>query len=282
MNYILFDIGGTKTRIALAHDSESFGEPRIVDTPKDFDTAIRLLKDVSFELTGGEKIDHAAGDVAGVFSRDRAVILKSPHLPGWNGKNVKYAIETGLSTEVSLANDAAVVGLGEAVYGGGKGYDIVAYITVSTGVGGVRIVNGKIDSSAMGFEPGHQIFDASGGFHKDSVGGLGLDLEGYVSGSAITERYNKKPYEITDKKFWNDMARLLAYGLNNTIVHWSPDVVVLGGSMMKEIGISVDEVRSHLGGILRIYPELPHIVHSELGDIGGLYGALAFIKSRIT
>ncbi len=53
MNYILFDIGGTKTRIALAHDSESFGEPRIVDTPKDFDTAIRLLKDVSYELTGG-------------------------------------------------------------------------------------------------------------------------------------------------------------------------------------------------------------------------------------
>ncbi len=280
MNYILFDIGGTKTRIALSHDGETFEEPRIVDTPKDFDTAIKLLKDVSFEMTGGEKIDHAAGDVAGVFSRDRAVLLKAPHLPGWNGKNVKYAIETALSTEASLANDAAVVGLGEAVYGGGKGYEIVAYITVSTGVGGVRIVNGKIDVSAMGFEPGHQIFDAGGGFHKDSVGGLGLDLEGYVSGSAVTDRYHKKPYEITDKAFWNEMARLLAYGLNNTIVHWSPDVVVLGGSMMKEIGISVDEVRAHLGGILRIYPELPHIVHSELGDIGGLYGALALIKAR--
>lgn len=280
MNYILFDIGGTKTRIAVSHDGETFEEPRIVDTPKDFDTAIKLLKDVSFELTKGEKIDHAAGDVAGVFSRDRAVLLKAPHLPGWNGKNVKYAIETALSTESSLANDAAVVGLGEAVYGGGKGYEIVAYITVSTGVGGVRIVNGKIDASAMGFEPGHQIFDASGGFHKNSVGGLGLDLEGYVSGTAISERYNKKPYEITDKTFWSDLARLLAYGLNNTIVHWSPDVVVLGGSMMKEVGISVQDVRAHLGGILRIYPELPHIVHSELGDIGGLYGALALIKAR--
>lgn len=280
MNYILFDIGGTKTRIALSHDGETFADPRIVDTPKDFDTAIKLLKDVSYELTNGERVDFAAGDVAGVFSRDRAVLVKSPHLPGWNGKNMKYAVETALSAPASLANDAAVVGLGEAVYGGGKGYEIVAYITVSTGVGGARIVNGKIDASAMGFEPGHQIFDASGGFHKDSVGGFGLDLEGYVSGSALTERYNKKPYEITDKAFWNDMARLLAYGLNNTIVHWAPDVVVLGGSMMKEIGISVDDVRAHLGGILRIYPELPHIVHSELGDIGGLYGALALIKSR--
>jgi predicted NBD/HSP70 family sugar kinase len=279
-NFILFDIGGTKTRVALSHDKETFEEPRIFDTPKDFDTAISLLKETAYELTKGEKIDFAAGDIAGVFSRDRAVLLKAPHLPGWNGKNVKYAIETALSTEALLANDAAVVGLGEATYGGGKGYDIVAYITISTGVGGVRIVGGKIDVSAMGFEPGHQVFDASGGFHKTTVGGFGLDLEGYISGTAVTERYNKKPFEITDKQFWNEMARLLAYGLNNTIVHWSPDVVVLGGSMMKEIGISVDDVKAHLGGILRIYPELPHIVHSELGDIGGLYGALALIKSR--
>ncbi len=280
MNYILFDIGGTKTRIAVSHDGETFNDPRIVDTPKDFDTAIAQLKQISYELTRGEKIDYAAGDVAGVFSRDKAVLLKSPHLPGWNGKNVKYAIETALSTEASLANDAAVVGLGEAVYGAGKGHEIVAYITISTGVGGVRIVNGNIDVSAMGFEPGHQIFDASGGFHKDGVGGTGLDLEGYISGSAITARYGKKPYEITDEKFWDEIARLLAYGLSNTIVHWSPDVVVLGGSMMKEIGIPVERVRAHLGGILRIYPSLPRIVHSSLGDIGGLYGALAFIKLR--
>ena len=278
MNYLLFDIGGTKMRIAVSHDGETFTVPKILDTPKDFDTAIALLKATAYEITGGGAIDYAAGDIAGVFSRDRSVLLKSPHLPGWNGKNVKYAIETALSCEATLANDAAVVGLGEAVYGGGKGYNIVAYITISTGVGGVRIVNGKIDVSAMGFEPGHQIFDASGGFHKTGAGGLGLDLEGYISGTAITERYDKKPYEITDKKFWNEMARLLAYGLNNTIVHWSPDVVVLGGSMMKEIGISVEEVKAHLGGILRIYPELPTIVHSELGDIGGLYGALALIK----
>lgn len=279
MNYILFDIGGTRTRVAVSHDGETFDEPKIFDTPKDFATAIMLLKNTAYELCGGEKIDFAAGDVAGVFSRDKAILLKSPHLPGWNGKNVKHAIETALSSPVLLANDAAVVGLGEAVYGAGKGHEIVAYITVSTGVGGARIVDGNIDASAMGFEPGHQIFDASGGFHANSVGGMGMDLEGYVSGSAITARYGKKPYEITDKKFWNEMARLLAYGLANTIVHWSPDVVVLGGSMMKEIGISVKETEEHLGGILRIYPDLPRIVHSELGDIGGLYGALALIKT---
>ncbi len=278
MNRILFDIGGTKTRIALSREEDSFEEPRIVDTPKDFDTAIELIKRNSLELAGGSPIERAAGDVAGVLSRDRSTILKAPHLPGWNGKNILHALQVALSCEASIANDAAVVGLGEAIYGAGKGSEIVAYITVSTGVGGARIVDGAIDRSAMGFEPGHQIIDAGGTLARSSVGGDGIELEDIVSGTAIEKRYGKKPYEIVDDAFWGEMARLLSYGLANTIVHWSPDVVVIGGSMMKKIGIPIEAVREHLRGVLRIYPEPPMIVHSELGDIGGLYGALAMLK----
>ncbi len=280
MNYILFDIGGSKTRIALSHDAEVFGEPVIIDTPKDFDAAMQLLKTTAFELTKGERIDMAAGDIAGVFSRDKTVLLRAPHLPGWNGKRIAEVLTLQLGTKVIIDNDAAVVGLGEAVFGGGKGHEIVAYITVSTGVGGARIVNGRIDVSAMGFEPGRQIIDAGGSLANTSVGGKGLDLDGMISGTAITQRYGKKPYEITDEKFWDEMARLLAYGLSNTIVHWSPDVVVIGGSMMKEVGIPIERVRAHLAGILHIFTELPVIAHSTLGDIGGLYGALALIKHK--
>ena len=278
MNYILFDIGGSKTRIALSHDAETFGEPIIIDTPKDFNAAMELLKTKAFELTKGESIDMAAGDIAGVFSRDHTVLLRAPHLPGWNGKRIAEVLTLQLGTKVIIDNDAAVVGLGEAIFCAGKGHAIVAYITVSTGVGGARIVDGKIDVSAMGFEPGRQIIDAGGSLALTSVGGRGLDLDGTISGPAVRERYGKKPYELTDVKFWDEMARLLAYGLNNTIVHWSPDVVVIGGSMMKEIGIPIDRVRAHLSGILHIYEELPQVTHSTLGDIGGLYGALALIK----
>ena len=45
----------------------------------------------------------------------------------------------------------------------------------------MRIVNQRIDVSAMGFEPGHQIIDAGGALHDSSVGGQGFDLEGYIS-----------------------------------------------------------------------------------------------------
>ena len=40
----------------------------------------------------------------------------------------------------------------------------------------------------------------------------------------------------------------------------------------------IERLKAHLKGILHIYPELPVIVHSELGDIGGLHGALHFVK----
>ena len=38
--YLLFDIGGTKTRMAYSEDGESFGEPVKFETLPDFDAAI--------------------------------------------------------------------------------------------------------------------------------------------------------------------------------------------------------------------------------------------------
>ncbi|OGZ04941.1 MAG: hypothetical protein A2845_04370 [Candidatus Lloydbacteria bacterium RIFCSPHIGHO2_01_FULL_49_22] len=280
--FILFDIGGTNMRVALSKDGETFGEPKIVETPKDFDAGMLMLKSLSAELLNGEKLIAAGGGIAGTLSRDKTKFLNGPHLQGWNGKPIKAALEQSFGVPTFIENDTAIVGLGEAVAGAGRGYPIVVYMTVSTGVGGVRIVNQSIDISAIGFEPGHQIIDADGSLCKVSVCGTGLDFESQISGSAVTARYGKKPFEITDEVFWEEMARLLAYGLNNTIVHWSPDIVVLGGSMMKKIGIPVDRVRAHLKGILNIYPELPKIEHSELGDIGGLHGALHFVKQNLT
>lgn len=280
MSYILFDIGGTNMRVAYSADGATFGEPGIIPTPKDFDAGMLAIKELAIKLAGGAPITAAGGGIAGTLSRDHATFLNGPHLAGWNGKPARKALAEAFGVPTYLENDTAIVGLGEAVAGAGKGYDIVAYVTVSTGVGGVRIVRQAIDVSTMGFEPGHQIIDAGGALHQTSVGGNGLDLEGYISGTAISERYGKKPYEITDAPFWDEMARLLAYGLNNTIVHWSPDVVVIGGSMMNKIGIPIDHVRAHLKGILHIYPELPVVEHSLLGDFGGLHGALAYIKQK--
>ena len=73
------------------------------------------------------------------------------------------------------------------------------------------------------------------------------------------------------------MARILSCGLANTIVHWSPDVLVLGGKISQYIPII--RIEEYLPKFVRVYPELPKIRKGILGDNAGLYGALALLKA---
>ena len=267
--YLLFDIGGTKTRLATSKDAVSFNTPIIIDTPQKFEEGISAFDNAVNKLVGGEKIEKAVGAVSGPLDKEHSMLVNAPNLKGWNGKPLKKELEKILSAPVVLENDAALVGLGEAVYGAGKGHNIVAYITVSTGVGGARIVGGKIDVSSMGFEPGHQVIHYA----------EGKDLESHISGSGVKARYGKEPYDIDDPAVFEELAKMLAYGLNNTIVHWSPDVVVLGGSMITgDPAIPLKSIQKHVSKILTIFPTPPVIVKATLQDVGGLYGALSLLQ----
>lgn len=279
--YLIFDIGGTNMRLAVSRDGESFGETKVLETPQDFSEGMLLFERAALNLAGGKKLKAAAGGIAGPLDRNKEKLVNSPNISGWIGKPLKESIQKAIGAPLYLENDTAIVGLGEAIVGAGKGEAIVAYITVSTGVGGARIVDGKIDRNVYGFEPGHQIIDPAGCLCP--ICGTSGHLEGHVSGTALEGHYHKKPYEISDPKIWEEEAKWLAYGLNNTIVHWSPHIAVLGGSMItKEPGISIERVRHHLKNILLIFPEIPRLVKAELGDTGGLHGALAFLKQNLS
>ena len=273
--YLVFDIGGTNMRLATSLDGKTLSFTKTVPTPKDFHEGIQTLKQVADELSGGEKIESVAGGLAGPLDKDRTMLVKSPHIGGWVGKNFKKELEKALNTLVSLENDADLTALGEANFGAGKNYKIVAYLTISTGVGGSRVVNKKLDENALGFEPGHQIIVPDG--EPCNCGGRG-HLESYVSGSGLLKTYQKKGEEITDPKVWDEVAKYLAIGLNNVTVFWSPDIIVLGGAVMKSI--SLDTVRTYLKGVLTIFPEAPEVQLAKLGDPAGLYGALALITQN--
>jgi predicted NBD/HSP70 family sugar kinase len=273
--YLLFDIGGTKARFAFSSDGISFREPKICSTLTDFSEAMALFKKTALEVLGGQKIIAAAGGVR-ALDRDKKKLRDQPHFPLWVNEPLQETLQDFLGVPVYLENDTAIVGLGEAVQGAGKGYDIVVYITISTGVGGVRVTRQRIDESAQGFEPGNQLIYAKGSIYEDEKPGY---LESYISGTAIEKRFGKKPYEIKEPAIWDEVARLLAYGLTNTIVHWSPDIVVLGGAMITgQSAISLDSVQAHLRDMVKVYPDLPEVKKAQLGDVGGLHGALAFVN----
>lgn len=272
--YLLFDVGGTSTRIAVSYDKKTILEPQVFGTPKEYKEGFRIFEKFLADL-GNPKITAVCGGVPGSFDKAKSTIIgAAPNLSGWVGMPLKSELQKLSKAPVYLENDAALGALGEATRGAGYGKSIVAYITIGTGVGGARIVHGKIDANVFGFEPGHQIISCPepgrGGFESER------DLESYISGKSIEKKYGKRPTEITDSKLWEDIAQWLAYGLVNTAVHWSPEIIILGGSVMKMI--SVERVRFHFKNLFKILENPPEVVLSKLGDQAGLYGALIALE----
>lgn len=269
--YIVLDIGGTKTRIAASVDLETLSEPVIFDTPRAYDEAMARIIAAIREISAGKTIDAIVVGKRGALAPDGKTVLRDGAFPEWVGKPLVEDIEKGTGAgNVLLVNDTTLVGLGEAVFGAGKGRRICAYITISTGTNGARIVDGRIDRARDGFEIGGQYV---------SMAPL-QSIEEMISGEAIEKRFGMPPKELgQDHPVWEELARIAAIGVHNTILHWSPDIVVLGGSMLNDVGISVDRVRVHLADVMRKFPALPEVRHSSLGDIGGLWGGLAFLRT---
>lgn len=272
--FILADMGATNTRIARSDDLSHVGEPIIWETERTYEAWLASLIANIQKAASGATIDAIAMGVPIVLSRGKRQLLNAIHLPDWAGKDLVGALESALGTRVFLENDAALVGLGEAHFGAGKGAEIMVYITISTGVNGVRIVNGRIDPSVCGFEIGYQYISIEPELKRWSR---------FISGRAIHERFGVHPKELgKDHAVWEELARYAAIGVHNTILHWSPDRVVLGGSMMNEIGIPVDRIAFHVKDVMQIFPSIPEIVHSELKDFGGLWGGLALLRQEKT
>ncbi len=276
--YLLFDIGGTKTRIATSLDGKRIDEPVVVNTPQTFESVVEYLEKTGKELLEKNTLQAIAGGIAGPLDPLKEQLVSPANLPSeWVAKPLKKQLEAYFKVPVFLENDAALVGLGEATMGAGKGSVVVAYITVSTGVGGVRIVNKRIDTSTQGFEPGHQIINPDGPLCPAC--NLPGHLESFLGGEAIKKRFGTSGEQILDPAVWDELARYLAYGLANITVLWSPDTIVLGGSGMQSLPI--ESVQKYLKEQLRIFPKVPDIVKASLpNDKGGLYGGLALLQEK--
>jgi len=282
MSYILFDIGGTKTRVAISEDLKTIDNSVRFDTPHKFDAGIKKIVEEANKLTGDVHVRGVAGGIRGVLSGEKDSIVNDPgdQLSDWVDKPLTQTLKKELGAEVYLENDAAIVGMGEAVYGAGVGHDIVVYITVSTGVGGAKIEEGMIDDYSHGFEPGHQILDIDHTVLDDDIDPT---LENLVSGTALEKRTGMKPYDIPqDDAVWDQLAVYLGYGLRNAILFWSPDAIVLGGSMIVgDPRILLDDIITHTNEALGDVVEAPLMFDATLGDEGGLYGAMSLLSQKV-
>ncbi len=280
MTYILFDIGGTKTRVAISDDLEKFVDINSFPTPKSFKTGIATIIKAIEQLKPKKPIKGICGGVRGLLNEEKTGIENDGILSGWAKHSITNELHKHFKAPVWLENDAALAGLGEAIFGAGKGIDNFVYHTISTGVGGVKIVSGQIDEASSGFEPGHQVLDIDRTILGDDITPT---LENLVSGAGLESRLGMKPKEIPQEDMiWDELAEYLAQGLRNTILYWSPEMIVLGGSMiLGDPKIQLDAIRKYTVEVLDGFVTCPFITTATLGDEAGLYGSMAYLKARI-
>lgn len=275
MKYLLFDIGATRSRFSTS-DGAGISDVVECNTPQNFDEALQTLADTALSLTD-DGFELAYGGVAGALNKEKSGLFEPPNLPHWHNRNFVEGFSSLIACPVYIENDTALVGLGEAVHGAGVGHEIVMYMTVSTGVNGVKIAHQQIDESSVGFETGQQIIDISE--HLD-IGTINMgSLEEYIGGKKLEERYGKPPSELEDEKIWRQIAEATAVGIYNSVLHWSPNVVVLGGGVLPKLPMNV--VRDKVTQLVtEVFPDYPDVVMSKLGDKAAMYGALHMITSR--
>jgi predicted NBD/HSP70 family sugar kinase len=270
MNF-LFDIGQTNIRLATSSRPNKIDEVLQLKTPSVYKDAVFAIAEITKALLKNQKIQAAAGGIAGPLDKTKSKLLGSIQ-KGWINKPLKKDLEKILKCSVHLENDAAMAGIGEAVFGAGKNHNIIGYLTISTGVGGARIVNQELDVNSFGFEPNKQIID--------KVDGKIRHIEHFISGHAISRSYGMPAEKLNDKKAWQRIEEHIAVGLLNSAVFWSPDLLVVGGPVFFNENISVDRINKFLSKNLEPLPKIPKVVKAKLKNLSGLYGALAIANKK--
>ena len=269
--FLSIDIGGSFTRIALSKDARKIEKKIRYQTPKKYDDGVDLLVEKVEELAGKHIPKAISVAAASPIDYEKGTLIRPPNLPNYKGHSLQKELEIRLHTKVYLENDGILGALGEASKR--KKSQILAYVTISTGVGGGRIVDGEIDLHALPVEPGHQILDPNGRFWP-GCGQKGC-FESLCSGRAFEMTYGVKPEFCEDYRIWDEHAENCAQGLVNVIALWTPDVLVIGGSLIKAGPKFTKPLIENTKKLLQIYPA-PKIEISKMGDDNVLLGGLIY------
>lgn len=295
MSYTLgIDLGGTKIRVALVKDGTIIDKKETLTEAElgpnqGIEKIINLIKEVD-----PNRLAKAIGvGSPGPLDTKNGIILDAPNLLGWCGTNICKILKEHTGYYVRIENDANVAGLAEALYGSGIGKEIVQYITVSTGVGGGLVINGKIISGAQGCtsEIGAMIVSSEDRYHEVLPKG---SLETLCSGTAISKVASiklcrkvsaKEVFELYHKddevckEIISNWIEDFSAGIANLVHVINPDLFVIGGSVITNNPWILKEVKE--AAAKKVYPSLSNHINIALpqfSDIAGIIGAASLVR----
>lgn len=212
-------------------------------------------------------------------SKTYGYIKSSPKIE-WQNFDFLGTMKKAFNCPIAWTTDVNAACFGEYSLGNGYGKDNVSYYTVGTGVGGGAISQGAFLEGASHPEMGHMFVKKNNGdtfegicpFHKDC-------LEGLVSGPALEKRTGEKGKNISAiNPVWNLEANYIAQCVYNTTLMLSPDIIILGGGVMKQEHL-LKKIKEEFSSLMNEYVKIPdldnYIMTPKLGDNAGTIGCLA-------
>lgn len=202
----------------------------------------------------------------------------------WERVNL-IAHPRAFTVPVAIDTDVNGAALAEGLWGGARGLNSWAYVTVGTGIGVGEVVGG---TPVRGFghpEAGHQRVPRLEGerwpgscpFHGDCV-------EGLASGPAIQARAGVPFTGLTaDHPVWNEVVHALAGLFHNLVLTVVPERILVGGGVILGQPTLLPRIRRALRTSLGEYGRVAHRVGDldqylrtpALGERAGPLGAIA-------
>ena len=261
---------------ASANENGEIMERLRAETPPGLQDGLDLLERTVSQLRRNHTIVTIGAAVGGQLDWQSGVV--SPlHQPQWRSVPLKSIMENKFGCPFWVDVDTNVAAQGEYHFGGEKAARLL-YLTLSTGMGGGFMVDGRIYRGRNGAHPeaGHHSIPFRCSYPERVRCDCGVPdcLEALVSGSGIRRIY-QKPAEELNSEEWEEVSYNLGLGLRNLAALYAPEVIALGGGVAIGAGEKLlAPARKVMESRLNVVP-LPEVRLSRLGYDTALMGAIA-------
>lgn len=290
------DIGGTKIAVGVVDDNgKVLSRMEAPTDPNRYSDSIELIAHMLRRTSqkAGANLTGIGIGSTGPVDPMRGEFGDVDFLPGWRGKSPVKDLSTVFGVRVALENDGDAAALAEAGWGAGRNRSRLIYVTVGTGIGGGIVLDGKLYRGVDGAHPemGHHVIDPAGPQCTCGFRGCWESLAAGPAMAAWLQHNAPADYphrDLTARRIF-ELARegdawavksveteafYLGLGLANLINLFTPDAIVLSGSIMKSSDLLLDRVRALIRSGCRFVPaEKTELTLASLGDDTNLIGA---------